>query len=108
MHPGVGQHERASFQSPAQTSSVQKDRVEREPTRVCRWSVGTVGLLLNLKLRQFCDGSNNVVRSLDDPESTREVAERGLVPPQRNSATATVPPPGPGRVHSPAPQAESG
>ena len=96
MRPGVGQHERASFQSPEQTSSVQKDRVEREPSLVGRWNVRRGGLLLYLKTHQPCDESNNVGRSLDDLELMHEAAGWEGAPLPRNSATVVERPPEPG------------
>ena len=107
MHPGVGQLERTSFQSPEETSSVQKDRVKCEPSLVFRWSFGTALLLLNLRPHQLCDKSSNVALLLGNLGSVHEAAGSGWLPPPRNLATAVERPPGPGQAQSPAPQAES-
>ena len=71
MSSGVGKLERASFQSPEETSLIHQDRVEPEPSLVFRWRFGTVELLLNLGTCQSCDVSNSIANLLDDPESER-------------------------------------
>ena len=106
VHPRVGQLERASFQSPEQTSTIQKDRVECEPSLVFRWSFGTAWLLLHLRPHQSCDESNNVDRLQVGLESEHEAAGLGW-PPWKNWVTAVARPPEPGLAWSPAPQAES-
>ena len=80
---GVGQLKSASFQGPKQTSSVQKDRVESEPSLVNWWRFRIDGLLLNLGTCQTSNVSNNVAHLLDDPESERVAEELGQSRPQR-------------------------
>ena len=107
MRLGVGKLESASFQSPEETSPIQKDRVESEPSLVDRWRFGTGGLLLNLGTCQSCDESSNADHLLDALESERAAEELGRPLLRKYWATTIGRPPEPERAPSPALPEES-